>query len=46
MSDAVRVEDDLGLAGKVAIVTGGGAPMTASATAGRRRCCWPARASR
>jgi NAD(P)-dependent dehydrogenase (short-subunit alcohol dehydrogenase family) len=26
MSDAVRVEDDLGLAGKVAIVTGGGAP--------------------
>jgi NAD(P)-dependent dehydrogenase (short-subunit alcohol dehydrogenase family) len=26
MSDSARVEDDLGLAGKVAIVTGGGAP--------------------
>jgi NAD(P)-dependent dehydrogenase (short-subunit alcohol dehydrogenase family) len=26
MSDGARVEDDLGLAGKVAIVTGGGAP--------------------
>jgi len=35
MNDSVRPEDDLGFAGKVAIVTGGGAPDD-----GARRRCW------
>ncbi len=45
--DEVRLEDDFGLDGKVAIVTGGGA-IDDGIGNGRaaRRCCWPGRAPR
>ena len=39
-------EDDAGLAGKVAIVSGGGAAGDGSATVVRRRSCWRAPAQR
>ncbi|MEY9825152.1 hypothetical protein ABIF75_008798 [Bradyrhizobium japonicum] len=40
-------EDDAGLAGKVALISGGGAPLaTASATAALQQFCWPAPAQK
>ncbi|WP_271577752.1 hypothetical protein [Bradyrhizobium sp. CCBAU 11361] len=35
-------EDDAGLAGKMALISGGGAAATASATAALQQFCWPA----